>query len=60
MDTEKFLEQLKDLMAAAYENDPTIRKAVAAMVPTYNPIDLGVVTKDATYETLLRQTEAVR
>ena len=36
-DEERFLNQLKKLMDAAYENDDAIRDAVAAMVPTYKP-----------------------
>jgi FlaA1/EpsC-like NDP-sugar epimerase len=36
-DEERFLNQLKNLMDAAYENDDAIRDAVAAMVPTYKP-----------------------
>ena len=36
-DTEEFLEQLKGLMAAAYENDCDIRSLVLKMVDTYHP-----------------------
>ncbi len=60
MDTDKFLIQLKALMKAAYENDEAIRDAVAAMVPTYHPHTGGSCTKDATYESLIRQTEMAR
>ena len=41
-DEERFLNQLKALMDAAYENDDAIRDAVAAMVPTYKPTGDGV------------------
>ena len=50
-ETEAFLVQLKQLMDAAYENDESIRSAVAAMVPTYHPDRDGV--KDKTYEALV-------
>ena len=50
-DTELFLEQLKELMDAAYENDESIREAVARMVPTYRREDCGV--KDKTYRELV-------
>lgn len=36
-DTDVFLEQLKRLMAAAYENKGDIRDLVAEIVPTYHP-----------------------
>lgn len=36
-DIEEFLEQLEDLMLAAYRNVPDIRERVAAMVGTYRP-----------------------
>ena len=49
MDT--FLLQLKRLMDAAYENDNSIRDAVADMVPTYHPENIGA--KDKTYEQLI-------
>lgn len=35
--TDQFLEQLKLLMAAAYENEEGIRDIVAEVVPTYHP-----------------------
>ena len=57
LDTDKFLIQLKALMNAAYENDEAIRDAVAAMVPTYHPSATG--KKDAAYESLIREAEAV-
>lgn len=37
-DGEKFLSQLRRLMDAAYENDASIRAAVAEAVPTYHPV----------------------
>ncbi len=37
-DGEKFLSQLRRLMDAAYENDASIRAAVAEAVPTYRPV----------------------
>ena len=58
MDTEAFLEQLKALMAAAYQNDEAIRDAVAAIVPTYHPAATG--EKDAAYSALRKEAEAVR
>ena len=51
LETDLFLTQLKRLMEAAYENDDSIRDAVAAMVPTYHPENIGA--KDKTYETLV-------
>ena len=50
-DTELFLKQLKRLMDAAYENDQSIREAVAEMVPTYRMAQSG--KKDKTYEALV-------
>jgi len=50
-DTEEFLKQLKRLMDAAYENDQSIREAVAEMVPTYRMAQCG--QKDKTYEALV-------
>jgi DNA-binding ferritin-like protein (Dps family) len=55
LDTDLFLDQLKKLMKAAYENDDAIRDAVGEMVPTYHPESLG--KKDKTYEELYRQTQ---
>ena len=52
-DSDKFLVQLKRLMDAAYENDESIREAVAEMVPTYRVAQCG--QKDATYESLTRE-----
>lgn len=37
LDTETFLQELRRLMYAAYENDDSIREVVAALVPTYRP-----------------------
>lgn len=59
MDTEVFLEQLKALMEAAYQNDEAIRDAVAAMVPTYHPAAGASGTKDETYKALCKEAEAV-
>ena len=50
-DTDQFLDQLKRLMDAAYENDDSIRDVVAQMVPTYRREDCGV--KDETYRQLV-------
>ena len=58
LETELFLNQLKKLMKAAYDNDDAIRDAVAEMVPTYHPESKG--QKDETYRTLYREAEAVR
>jgi len=60
MDTDLFLEQLKTLMEAAYQNDEAIRDAVAAMVPTYHPAAGATGAKDATYTALRKEAEAVR
>lgn len=57
-DTDKFLEQLKGLMDAAYENDEAIRDAVAAVVPTYHPAPQGAGKKDATFEQLHKEAVA--
>jgi len=38
-DTDVFLGQLERLMASAYENESSIREAVAAIVPTYRPAE---------------------
>ena len=51
LETDTFLIQLKRLMDAAYENDDSIRDAVAAMVPTYHPENIGA--RDKTYEALV-------
>ena len=58
LDIELFLEQLKKLMKAAYENDDAIREAVAQMVPTYHPELLG--KKDETYKALYKQAQTVQ
>ena len=60
MDTDVFLEQLKALMEAAYQNDEAIRDAVAAMVPTYHPAAGATGAKDAAYAALRREAETVR
>ena len=54
-DTEEFLTQLRRLMVAAYDNEPSIRDMVAAMVPTYHPAPQGNEKKDETYRTLCAQ-----
>ena len=56
-DTEIFLAQLRRLMEAAYENDTAIRDAVAAIVPTYRPLQNGQVLKDAAYEALAQAVQ---
>lgn len=56
-DTDVFLEQLRKLMTAAYDNDPSICEMVADMVPTYHPAPLGAGEIDETYRKL--QKEAV-
>ena len=58
-DTEAFLEQLRLLMDAAYENDEAICDAVAAVVPTYKPNLAASGVKDATYESLYKETANV-
>ena len=52
-DTDIFLVQLRRLMDAAYENDATICKVVADMVPTYKPQLAG--QRDTTYESLKKE-----
>ena len=52
-DEDVFLTQLRRLMDAAYENDDSIRDAVAQMVPTYQISKVG--KKDATYESLAKE-----
>ena len=51
-DTEIFLQQLRLLMDAAYENDEAIVQMVEQMVPTYNPAPNGSEHKGKTYEKL--------
>ena len=51
-DTETFLQQLRVLMDAAYENDAAIVQMVEKMVPTYNPAPNGSEQKGKTYEKL--------
>ena len=57
-DTDIFLMQLRRLMDAAYENDATICKVVADMVPTYKPQLAG--QRDTTYESLKKETATVK
>ena len=52
-DVDVFLEQLKKLMDAAYENDDRIIQMVARMVTTYHPEAEG--QKDDTFEELSRE-----
>ncbi len=54
-DTQAFLDHLRHLMDAAYENDNAICEAVAEIVPTYHPALAGAVHKDATYEALHKE-----
>ena len=55
-ETDVFLEQLKKLMTAAYDNDKHIGKLVEQMVVTYHPAPTGASEKDKTYEQLAKQT----
>ena len=57
-DTEIFLQQLRRLMEAAYENDEAICQAVANMVPTYHPQQAG--QKDKVFESLREEAVATR
>ncbi len=50
--TETFLQQLRVLMEAAYENNDAIVQMVEKMVPTYNPAPNGSEQKGRTYEKL--------
>ena len=52
-DTDRFLEQMHELMEAAYSNTNEIRSVVAKMVPTYHPAgEHGQQEKDKVYEQL--------
>lgn len=44
-DTDKFLEQMKTLMAASYENSGDIQSLVEHMVSTYHPENAGKASK---------------
>ncbi len=44
-DEDEFLKELGCLMAAAYENDPTIRRKIASIVRTYHVVD-GTVPQE--------------
>jgi FlaA1/EpsC-like NDP-sugar epimerase len=57
-DTEAFLEQLKTLMDAAYDNDPNISRVVEAMVDTYHHAPNGSEEKGKAYEAQYRETVA--
>ena len=61
-DTDRFLEDLKNLMDAAYENDEEgIRDMVEDMVDTYHPAGRqGSLAKGKTYEKLIRGMEQSR
>ncbi len=50
-DTDAFLEDLQELMDAAYRNDPEIIKLVSRVVPTYRQEAL----KDKTYQALYKE-----
>ena len=54
-DMESFLQKLRRLMDAAYENDDAICDAVADMVPTYHRENAH--RKDATYDALKKETK---
>ncbi len=56
-DTDTFLQQLRQLMNAAYDNDESIVEMVAQMVPTYHPAPHGSEHKGKTYKKL--HSEAV-
>jgi len=52
-DTEEFLEQLEELMAAAYSNKEDICERVEEVVSTYHPAGVnGAAKKDKTYREL--------
>ena len=53
-----FLDQLDDLMEAAYRNHKDIRKLVEKMVSTYHPANDGAASSiDETYTSLIRKEE---
>lgn len=55
-DSDKFLGQLPELMAAAYANSKDIKKLVADIVTTYHPAGIhGCEEKDERYEELMRE-----
>ena len=52
-DENEFLDNLKELMMAAYSNKKNISSRVAAMVSTYHPDNVAVtVVRNNRYETL--------
>ena len=58
-DSDKFLGQLPELMAAAYANSKDIKKLVADIVTTYHPAGIhGCEEKDERYEELMREVGA--
>ena len=53
-DTDEFLEQLDELMNAAYSNKKDIRERVQRMVSTYHPDNAQVtVVKDSKYAAMV-------
>ena len=60
-DADTFLEQLKVLMHAAYENDRDIRTLVETIVPTYHPAgEHGSQEKGAAYEAQIWEVAATK
>lgn len=58
-DMDRFIGQLKNLMAASYENSEDIRRLVGEIVPTYHPAgERGSVVKGKAYEEQIRRMEA--
>lgn len=61
VDTDRFLQQLQQLMAASYENEEDIGKLVMEIVPTYHPAgDHGSEEKGKAYEQQVKEIAAVR
>ena len=57
-DSDEFLQQLDDLMSAAYSNKKDIRERVAAMVSTYHPDNAHVtVVKDDKYVAMVAEED---
>ena len=59
-DTDLFLEQLQNLMVAAYENDDEISKTVEKLVSTYHPEAAGNVEKDQKYKEIFTKPELIK
>ena len=58
-DEQKFLLQLKELMLAAYSNDPNIVSMVEAMVSTFHPAgEHGSEARGMIYESLMAEAAA--